>query len=382
MNLLGASEIMETVKAVWDVTVVRGLVWSLIAALGVITPMALMAIWIERRLSGLMQARIGPNRVGYQGLLQTLADGVKLLGKESLVPTGADRALFHLAPIVVFMAAFGIYAVLPWGPDWTPTNIAVGILVALGVGSIEAIGVIMAGWASNNKWALLGTMRVAAQVVSYEVPLALCALVPVLSAGTLNLQEMTRMQQGNVMNWGLFWAFPANIVAFVVFFWSALANLKRAPFDLPEAESELVAGFHTEYSGMSFSIFFLAEYAAMFVLSGIAAAMWLGGWGIPWLPLEEWARAGGGLFDADLTILGFNLLSRAFWWNFVAFNVMAAKAMLLVCVMMWLRWTLPRVRIDQVMRLCWKFFLPISLACLVWAAAWVGVFAPMAGGSK
>jgi NADH-quinone oxidoreductase subunit H len=364
MTPLAASAILDTVRAAWEVAAVRGLVWAVAIVLLVITPMALMAIWIERRLSGLMQARIGPNRVGPEGLLQTLADGVKLLGKESLVPTDADRALFHLAPIVVFVAAFGMYAVLPWGPGWAPTNIAVGILVVLGVGSLEAIGVIMAGWASNNKWALLGTMRVAAQVVSYEVPLALCALVPVLSAGTLNLQEITRMQQGGIWHWGVFWAFPANVLAAVIFFWSALANLKRAPFDLPEAESELVAGFHTEYSGMSFSIFFLAEYAAMFILSGVASALWFGGWGLPWIPFEEWARADG-------VLLGF--VPRSAFWNFVCFNVLAFKAMVLVCVMMWLRWTLPRVRIDQVMRLCWKFFLPISLGCLVWAAAWVAL---------
>jgi NADH-quinone oxidoreductase subunit H len=357
---LPASAFTEAVTAAWDIALVRGLAWSLVVAVGIITPMALFSIWLERRLSGRMQARIGPNRVGPQGLLQTLADGVKLLGKESLVPAGADRPLFHLAPIVVFTAAFGMFAALPWGPTWTPTNVAVGLLLALAVGSLEAIGVIMAGWASNNKWALLGTMRVAAQVVSYEVPMAICALVPVLSAGTLNVQEMARMQQGPLWNWGLFWAFPANVVAFVVFFWSALANLKRAPFDLPEAESELVAGFHTEYSGMAFSIFFLAEYAGMFVLSGIAAAVWLGGWGLPWLPLADWGLAG----------------------NAAGAAILAGKAMLLVAVMMWLRWTLPRVRIDQVMRLCWKFFLPISLLCLVWAAACVALDVPILRGVR
>lgn len=349
----------EVAAALWDISIVRGLAWSLIAAVGVITPMALFAIWLERRLSGKMQARIGPNRVGFEGSLQTLADGVKLLAKENLVPTGADRPLFHLAPVVTFVAAFGMYAALPWGPSWTPTSIAVGILFVLAVGSMEAIGVIMAGWASNNKWALLGTMRVAAQVVSYEIPMAICALVPVLSAGTMNVQEIARMQGGGAWNWGVFWAFPANLIAFVVFFWAALANLKRAPFDLPEAESELVAGFHTEYSGMAFSIFFLAEYAAMFVLSGIAAALWLGGWntGIPGVDLASMGIAG-------------NLIGAA---------MIALKAMLLVAVMMWLRWTLPRLRIDQVMRLCWKFFLPASLACLVWAAAWVALRLPLGG---
>jgi NADH-quinone oxidoreductase subunit H len=359
-----AAEIMEIVERAWGLAVVRGLAWALIVVLLIITPMALMSIWLERRLSGKMQARIGPNRVGPQGLLQTLADGVKLLGKENLVPEAADRPLFHIAPIVVFVAAFGMYAALPWGPDWTPTTLATGVVFVLAIGALEAIGVIMAGWASNNKWALLGTMRVAAQVVSYEVPLGLCALVPVLSAGTMNLQEITRMQQGPIWNMGLFWAFPANLFALCIFFWAALANLKRAPFDLPEAESELVAGFHTEYSGMAFSIFFLAEYAAMFALSAVASVLWLGGWGIPFWDLTA--------FCAEHPILG----------NFICFNVLAFKSMFLVAVMMWLRWTLPRLRVDQVMRLCWKFFLPISLASLLWAAAWVAADVPFMRGAR
>ena len=368
-----SAEFMEIVERTWGIAIVRGLVWSVIVVLLIITPMALMSIWLERRLSGKMQARIGPNRVGPEGLLQTLADGVKLLGKENLVPTAADKPLFHLAPIIVFVAAFGMYAALPWGPDWTPTTLATGVVFVLAVGALEAIGVIMAGWASNNKWALLGTMRVAAQVVSYEVPLGLSALVPVLSAGTMNLQNITVMQQGAIWNWGVFWAFPANLVALVIFFWSALANLKRAPFDLPEAESELVAGFHTEYSGMAFSIFFLAEYAAMFVLSCVAAALWLGGWGVPWCPIEEWSRWEGKF----LGVVPWTIV-----WNFIAFNVLAFKGMLLVSVMMWLRWTLPRVRVDQVMRLCWKFFLPLSLGALLWAAFWVAADVPFMRGAR
>ncbi|HEU4395168.1 MAG TPA: NADH-quinone oxidoreductase subunit NuoH [Planctomycetota bacterium] len=372
LPILG-SEFTEIVERTWGIAIVRGLVWSVIVVLLIITPMALMSIWLERRLSGKMQARIGPNRVGWQGLLQTLADGVKLLGKENLVPTAADKPLFHLAPIIVFVAAFGMYAALPWGPDWTPTTLATGVVFVLAVGALEAIGVIMAGWASNNKWALLGTMRVAAQVVSYEVPLGLTALVPVLSAGTMNLQTITVMQQGALWNWGVFWAFPANLIALVIFFWSALANLKRAPFDLPEAESELVAGFHTEYSGMAFSIFFLAEYAAMFVLSCVASALWLGGWGVPWCPIEEWSRWEGKFLD----LVPWNIV-----WNFIAFNVLAAKGMFLVAVMMWLRWTLPRLRVDQVMRLCWKFFLPLSLGALLWAALWVAADVPFMRGAR
>ncbi len=364
--------------AVMGVPLLRALVWAHIVVLVVITPVALISVWLERRLSGKMQARIGPNRVGPQGLLQTAADGLKLLAKEDLVPAGADRKVFGLAPIVVFASVIGMFVVLPYSPDWSPANLGVGILFALAVGSLEAIGVIMAGWASDNKWALLGTMRVAAQVVSYEIPLGIAALVPVLTAGTLQVHEIARSvdpatraevvrvggivgaQLGGFWNWGIFWAFPANLVAFLVFFIAALANLKRAPFDLPEAESELVAGFHTEYSGMRFSIFFLAEYAGMFVFSGLAAALWLGGWdaGIPGLDLAEMGLTG----------------------NAIGAAVMTGKAMLLVAVMMWLRWTLPRLRIDQVMNLCYKVLLPFSLGALLWAAAWVALRVPFLGG--
>ncbi len=355
------ASLMDYANAAWDIAPVRALIWAHICAIAIITPMALFAIWAERRFSGLIQSRIGPNRVGPQGLLQTLSDGVKLLGKEHLIPTDADKPLFILAPIIVFMAAFGMYAALPLAPGWMPSNLAVGLLFVMAIDSVEAIGVIMAGWASNNKWALLGTMRVAAQVVSYEVPLALAALVPVVCAGSLNLQELTELQQGGIWNLGLFWAFPANIVAFVVFYIAMLANLKRAPFDLPEAESELVAGFHTEYSGMAFSLFFLAEYAGMFILSVVAAALWLGGWGIPWVPISEGAREPG---------------MTGVMWNALGAAVISFKAMLLIGVMMWHRWTLPRLRSDQVMSLCWKYLLPVILGCLIWAAAWVALGLP------
>jgi NADH-quinone oxidoreductase subunit H len=344
---------------IWDITLVQAIVWAHIVVLLVITPVGLMSIWAERRLSGLMQARIGPNRVGPQGLLQTLADGVKLLGKEDLIPTGADKVLFSLAPMVVFVSAFGMFVVLPYGPHWIPANLAVGLLFVLAIDSMEAIGVIMAGWASNNKWSLLGTMRVAAQVVSYEVPLGIAALVPVLGAGTLDMQGIIGAQTGGFWNWALFWCFPANIVAFLIFFIAALANLKRAPFDLPEAESELVAGFHTEYSGMRFSIFFLAEYAGMFVLSGIAAVLWFGGW--------------------DTGIPGVDLASMGVMGNVIGTVMIFLKAGLLVGVMMWLRWTLPRLRVDQVMDLCYKFLLPFSMAALVYAAAWVAFDIPFGG---
>jgi NADH-quinone oxidoreductase subunit H len=349
-------DIGATFDALWAMSPVRALLWAHIVVLLVITPVGLLSIWVERRLSGLMQARIGPNRVGPQGLLQTLADGVKLLNKEDLIPAGADRFFFQAAPVVVFISAFAMFVAMPYGPDWIPANIAVGILFVLAVGSLEAVGVIMAGWASDNKWSLLGTMRVAAQVVSYEVPLGIAALVPVLSYGTLDVQEIVRAQSGVP---GLLYCFPANIVAFVVFFVAALANLKRAPFDLPEAESELVAGFHTEYSGMRFSIFFLAEYAGMFVLSAIASVLWLGGWQIPFADLAGWDN---------------------YWLrNAVGTGVIFAKASLLVGIMMWLRWTLPRLRVDQVMNLCYKFLLPLSLAALVYAAAFL-TFVPSLGG--
>jgi NADH-quinone oxidoreductase subunit H len=312
-------------------------------------------VWLERRVSGRMQARIGPNRVGPQGLLQFLADGVKLLAKEDIVPRTADKPVFLLAPVIVFVGAFSAFAVMPFGEGLVAADMDLGLFVVLSLTSVEVVGVIMAGWASNSKWAVLGAMREVAQVISYELPLGIAALSVVLLAGTLNLTRIVEAQGGWVWNWYVFRG-PFTFCAFFVFFTAALAGLKRAPFDLPEAESELVAGFHTEYTGFRFAVFFLAEYSAMILFSMLTAVLFLGGWSP-----------------------GFGVDLGGPWTRWIGAAVLFAKTVFLLFVMIWVRWTLPRFRIDRVMSICYKVLLPISVVCVVGAAvqvlvawSWIG----------
>ena len=298
-------------------------------------------VWLERRVAGRMQARIGPNRVGPQGLLQFIADGLKLLGKEDIIPASADRIVFLLAPIIVFAGAFISFAVLPLGYGLVAADMNAALFVILSITSIEVVGVIMAGWASNSKWAILGAMREVAQMISYELPLGISALSIVLLAGTLNLTDITLQQEGWIWNWNLFRG-PFAFIAFFVFFTAAIASLKRAPFDLPEAESELVAGFHTEYTGFRFAIFFLAEYCAMILFSVVAAILFLGGWS-PGFPVDLTSGVG----------------------RWIGFGVLFAKTLFLLFAMIWIRWSLPRFRIDKVMYLCYKVLLPWSIICVL-----------------
>ena len=298
-------------------------------------------VWLERRVAGRMQARIGPNRVGPQGLLQFLADGVKLLGKEDVIPTLADKPIFKLAPIIVFMGAFASFAVMPFGYGLVAADMNIAVFLILSITSIEVVGVIMAGWASNSKWATLGAMREVAQMISYEMPLGIAAIGVVGLAGTMNLTDIAIQQEGWLWNWYVFRG-PFAFILFFIFFVAALASLKRAPFDLPEAESELVAGFHTEYTGFRFAVFFLAEYAAMILFSMLTAILFLGGWS-PGFPI-------------DLT---------GPWARWLGFGILFAKTTLLLFVMIWVRWSLPRFRIDKVMYLCYKVLLPWSVICVV-----------------
>ena len=327
----------------------------------------LFYIWLERKVAGRIQDRLGPTRVGGKfGWLQTLADGVKLIQKEDLCPQVADRMLFRLSPYLVFVASFAAFLVLPWSNGWIAQNLDVGIFFMLAVMSLEVMGVILAGYSSGSKWALFGGMREAAQVVSYEIPMAICALVPVTALGTLNMVDISRTQSGFLTNWMIFHD-PFCFLAFFVYFTVATASVKRAPFDLAEAESELVAGFHTEYSGIRWSYFFMAEYASMFAVSGIATALFLGGWhtgiGIEGAIFDP-IRGRGHNFPFEGFVLG-NYIANLF-----GCVVFITKGCLLVFVQMWVRWTLPRLRIDQVMAACLKYLLPISCFLFLGVTVW------------
>src|SRR5687767_9081173 len=321
---------------------------------------AMFSIWWERKVAGHIQSRLGPNRVGPIGLLQSLADGIKLILKEDLVPDKADGLLFRLAPYLAFAPAFAAFLALPFGPDLTfEPRLNSGVFWILAILSVEVMGVILAGWASNNKWSVYGAMREACQIVSYEIPLGISIIVGIMAAGTLNMVALSHLQGGGLHTW-LIYRNPFAFAAFGVYFVASLASNKRAPFDLPESESELVAGFHTEYSGLRFSFFFFAEYAAMFVVAGVQSALFLGGWNDPFGLIGYWyesARADG---NTALLIL----------LNLIGVGIFVTKALGLVFVQMWLRWTLPRPRIDQVLYACVKVLLPLSCVLLLGAALW------------
>lgn len=333
-------------------------------------------IWLERKGSGRIQDRLGPTRVGGKfGWLQSLADGIKLVQKEDLCPPAADKMLFRMAPYIVCLASFAAFVLLPFSHGWVAVSADCGLFILLAILSLEVFGIILAGYSSGSKWSLFGGMREAAQMVSYEIPLAICALIPIVAAGSLNLGEIGDMQGGGIWNWFMFQN-PFIFVTFFVYFVVATASCKRAPFDLAEAESELVGGFHTEYSGMRWSFFFMGEYASMFAVSGVAAILFLGGWhtGIP--PIDNGLaelRASGA--NAE----GFHV--GAYLANVLGAFVFATKAGLLVFVQIWVRWTLPRLRIDQVMITCLKYLLPISCVLFLGSVVWPLVFI-LASGAK
>ncbi|MBN1491967.1 MAG: NADH-quinone oxidoreductase subunit NuoH [Phycisphaerae bacterium] len=336
-----------------DAIAVTGLV-------GFVSVFTMYAIWWERKVAAHIQSRLGPMRVGgWHGWAQSLADKIKLLTKEDLVPAGADRILYRLAPYMAFTPVLLAFVALPFGTYWVLRNLDVALLFVLAMLGIEVIAVIVAGWASNNKWSLYGGMREASQMVAYESPMGLALLVPIMLAGTLNLAAIGDQQQAGFHMWVVF-RNPFAAVAFVLYFVAALASCKRAPFDLPEAESELVAGFMTEYSGFRWGVFFFAEYTSMFVVSGLATTLFLGAWYSP-LP-AGWgeALAGGGVVARAAHGL---LFSGPLWF--------IAKCVALVYVQIWLRWTLPRVRIDQVLYLFVQVLLPLGMVVLLGNTLWV-----------
>jgi len=324
---------------------------------------AIFAVWLERKVAARIQDRLGPTRVGGKfGWLQTLADGLKLLFKEDLVPRDADQVLFRIGPYIALAGSFLAFIVLPFGNGVVPVDLNIAVFFMLAVMSTEIFGVILGGYGSGSKWAVFGAMREAAQIVSYEVPMAICVLVPVIVAGTMSLSAFGHQQNGMFWNWFVFHD-PFTFAAFWTYFTCATASCKRAPFDLAEAESELVAGFHTEYSGFRWLIFFMAEYGSMVAVSGIAILLFLGGWHTGLLP-RPWAG------DLSETFLG------TFVGNVLNVLVFVMKCYLLVFVMMWVRWTLPRLRIDQVMMTCLKYFLPISCFLLLGVSLWQAALAP------
>jgi NADH-quinone oxidoreductase subunit H len=355
---------MERVVLGADPTPLGRLIWSLVLIfiffLPFISVFAVLCIWGERKVAGHMQCRPGPNRVGPFGLLQSFADGLKLLVKEDLRPAAADSFLFRVAPYLAFVPVFVAFLALPWGPDFTyEPALGAGLFWILAVLSLEIMGVIAGGWGSNNKWSVYGAMREGCQMVSYEIPLGIAIIVGVMTAGTLNLVELGHIQSGGIHTWIVF-RNPFVFLAFFVYFVASLASNKRAPFDLPEAESELVAGFHTEYSGLRWSFFFFGEYAAMFAVGGIQAALFLGGWNDPFGLIgyyhQRWSATG---FTAGLIAL-----------NFAAGAIFISKAVIIVLVQMWLRWTLPRPRIDQVLYACMKVLMPMACVLLLGGAVW------------
>jgi NADH-quinone oxidoreductase subunit H len=321
-----------------------------------ILPFALFAVWWERKVSAHMQDRLGPMRVGYHGALQTIADILKLFQKEDIVAKDIDKPLFNLAPVLVFIGSYGVFAAIPFTSAYIGANIDLGVFYIVAVSGLAVAGILMAGWASNNKYSLLGAMRSAAQMVSYEIPTILVIVSIVMITGTLNLNTLSEMQTGHFWNWMIlggpgfgiakFLFIPFMILGFLIIYISTLAEVNRVPFDIPEAESELVAGYHTEYSGMKFAMFFLAEYANMFAVSAIVAALFFGGYQSPIGYL-------GNLLNAHWLIP----IEQLFWFT--------AKGLFFVFVQMWLRWTLPRLRVDQLMETCWKYLIPIAFVDLI-----------------
>ncbi len=328
------------------------------AMLGYVAVVALFFGWAERRVAGRMQARQGPNIVGPFGLLQLIADAVKILVKEDIIPQTAHRFLFRLAPILVFMGAFAPFVVLPFSETLVVSNLSLGVYYALSFAALEVVGVIMAGWASNNKWSLYGGMRLAAQMMSYEIPMGLAVLTVAVLSGHLNLRTIVLDQQGHwIFSWNIFRGFPWAFLGMFAFYLAGLAGSKRTPFDLPEAESEIVAGYHTEYSGMRFVIFYLSEYATMYVVSALTAVLFLGGWHAPIPRVLAW---GGEVHWEAGPVLS----------ALIGMANMIGKSFFLMFVMLWFRWTYPRVRVDQIVYLCMKVLVPLGIICLIGASVW------------
>ena len=323
---------MESVGMDW--TAIQTVVWTLIKIMALVVPLMLGVAYLtyaERKIIGWMQVRIGPNRVGFQGLLQPIADGLKLLMKEIIIPSGANKGLFILGPILAIAPALAAWAVIPFSDTLVLANIDAGLLYVMAITSMGVYGVIIAGWASNSKYAFLGAMRSAAQIVSYEIAMGFALVGVLMAAQSLNLTDIVQGQSGGLHHWYIWPLFPL----FIVYLIAGVAETNRAPFDVAEGESEIVGGFHVEYSGMAFAVFFLAEYANMILIAALTTIMFLGGW---LSPVE---------FLPDGIV----------WW--------LLKTAFVLFLFLWFRATFPRYRYDQIMRLGWKVFIPITIVWIV-----------------
>lgn len=348
-TIIGKIPLLQGVEP-WIIYVV----WMLIigaALLGIASLIAGITAWIERRIAGRMQSRVGPNRVGPQGFFQWIADGLKCLFKEDVTPANADYPLFRVAPYLVFVGMFGAWAVLPYSAKVFAADLNVGILYIMGITSLVVIGILMGGWASGSKWGLFGAIRSSAQIVSYEVPAGIAVTTVVLVSGTLSMQGIVASQTGpfGILGWNIF-NNPFMLVAFVIYFTAAVAEGNRTPFDLPEAESELVSGYNTEYSGMRFVFFFFAEWANLFLIGAVTTTLFFGGWQGPFAHGDVW------------------------WGVILGAGYFFAKSCAFVFLLIWLRWTLPRLRVDQLMSMCWKYMVPIAFVCLVGTMLWLSIF--------
>ena len=306
--------------------------------LSVIMTITAFALWFERKFAARMQSRIGPNMVGPAGLLQPVADIVKLLQKEDIIPAGADALLFNIAPLLGAIAALGAAAVIPFSPTAIGADLDIGVVFLLAIGAVTVLPVFAAGWASNNKFALLGGMRAISQSISYEIPMVLAAMVPVILAGTMRVSGIVTWQSQH--HWVAVWPFFLGLPAFVIFMLAMLAESNRIPFDIPEAESELVAGITTEYTGIKFVLFYVAEYVHTLVASAVAVSLFLGGWDGPFAPGLHW---------------------------------MVGKTLLLFASVYWIRWSLLRFRSDQLLHMCWYWLVPVGVLLVLASAVWVNV---------
>jgi len=336
----------------WWPSVAWPIVWTLLKIVVVVLPLmgavAYLTLW-ERKFLGWMQVRLGPNRVGPWGMLQPIADALKLLSKEILVPTAASKGLFFIGPILTIMPAMAAWAVIPFGPEVALANINAGLLFVMAITSMEVYGVVISGWASNSKYSFLGALRASAQMVSYEISMGFCLVIVLMVSGSMNLTEIVMGQsKGYFASAGLgflSWNWLPLLPVFVVYIISGLAETNRHPFDVVEGEAEIVAGHMVEYSGMSYAMFYLAEYANMWLISILAALMFMGGWLSP------------------VDSAAFNWVPGWIW--------LGIKTFMVVSLFIWVRATFPRFRYDQIMRLGWKVFIPVTLVCLVVVAAWM-----------